>query len=189
MKNDLIDLLKRLKSYGVAKNIPNVSESAGQFLNMLVKITKAKNILEIGCANGYSTIWLAEAVAENNGRIISIDFSKPSFEAAKRNITEAGFSDIVDFHFGDALEIIPTIKNPEKFDLVFVDGEKRSYSDFWNTIKNRLNNRAVIIFDDVIAFPYKTADFMKKMKNVIGFDQVILPIDKDDGVLILYKIS
>ena len=189
MKNDLTDFLKRLKSYGIAKNIPNISESAGQFLNMLIKITRAKNILEIGCANGYSTIWLAEAAEENNGKIITIDFSKPSFEAAKRNITEAGFSEIVDLHFGDALEIIQTIKNPEKFDFIFVDGEKRSYPDFWNAIKNRLNKRAVIVFDDVIAFSDKTADFMEKMKNVIGFDQVILPIDKNDGVLILYKIS
>jgi predicted O-methyltransferase YrrM len=156
---------------------------------MLVKITKAKNILEIGCANGYSTIWLAEAAEENKGKITAIDFCKPIFESAKINISEAGFSDIVDLHFGDALDMIPAIKKPKKFDMVFVDGEKRSYPDFWNAIQGRLSDNAVIVFDDIIAFPDKTAKFMEKIKNVIGFDQVILPIDKNDGILLLYKIS
>jgi predicted O-methyltransferase YrrM len=187
MNDNLTNLLKRLKSYGIAKNIPNVSESEGRFLNMLVKMAKAKNILEIGCANGYSTIWLAEAAAQNHGEIITIDFSRPSFEVAKTNIAEAGFSETVDFHFGDALDIIRTIKNPEKFDLIFIDGEKRSYLAFWDAIKNRLNHGAVVVFDDILAFPDKTAEFTEKIKNMVGFDWMILPIDGNDGVLLLYK--
>ena len=122
MDKKLINYLKKLKQYGLNKNIPNISETEGRFLNMLVKISKSKNVLEIGCANGYSTIWFADAVSANGGKIISIDFSKPSFEAAKNNLAKTNFSKIVHFYFGNALDIIPTIRNPKKFDFVFIDG-------------------------------------------------------------------
>ena len=85
------------------------------------------------------------------------------------------------------MEVIPGLVSDLKFDFVFVDGEKKSYWDFWYAIENRLTDNAIIVFDDVLSFPHKTQDFMKKIKNVIGFDQVILPLDGDDGVLILYK--
>ena len=187
MDKKLLNFLKNLKQYGIKKNIPNISEIVGQFLNILVRISKSKNILEIGCANGYSTIWLAEAVAKNRGKITSIDFSKPSFEAAKNNLIKAGYTSIVDFHFGNALDVIPKMKKPKKFDFVFIDGEKRSYWDFWCAIQNRLSNKAIIVFDDVILFPKKTGEFMKKIKAVVGFQQIVLPLDGDDGILVLNK--
>lgn len=187
MKKELLKFLRELKQYGIENNIPNVTERGGRFLNMLVKMTGAKQILEIGCANGYSTIWIADAVKENGGRIHAIDHSKPTFESAKENLVKIGLSDTVDFHFGNALEIIPTITNPDLFDFVFVDGEKRSYWDFWNAIRGRLSQNAVVVFDDVLLFPEKTEPFMEKIKDVIGFDQVVLPIDGDDGVLLLLK--
>jgi predicted O-methyltransferase YrrM len=187
MDKNLLNFLKDLKQYGVKKNIPNISENVGQFLNILVKISKSKNILEIGCANGYSTIWLAEAVSANKGKITSIDFSKPSFDAAKNNLIKTGYSDIVNFHFGDALNLLPKIKNPKKFDFVFIDGEKRSYWNFWCVIKNRLADNAIVVFDDAILFPKKTGEFMKKIKAVVGFRQVVLTLDKDGGILLLNK--
>ena len=158
-------------------------------MNMLVKMTKSNQVLEIGCANGYSTIWLAEAVRQNGGKVSTIDFSKPTFEAAKKNLAKSGLYDYVNFYFGNALEVISGIEEPEQFDFVFVDGEKKSYWDFWEAIQNRLTPNAVIIFDDVLSFPAKTEPFMKKIKDVVGFDQVILPVDEDDGILLLYKTA
>lgn len=187
MDKKLLNFLRELKQYGIENNIPNVTECGGRFLNMLVKMTGAKQVLEIGCANGYSTIWLADAVRQIGGKIYTIDHSKPTFESAKENLVKVGLSDTVDFHFGNALEVIPNITNPDLFDFVFVDGEKRSYWDFWNTIKDRLSQNAVVVFDDVLSFPEKTEPFMEKIKDVLGFDLVVLPIDGDDGVLLLIK--
>lgn len=169
--------------------MPNISESEGRFFNMLIYISKAKNILEIGCGCGYSTIWLADAARRNNGKVATIDFSKPSYQQAEKNIYNSGFSDTVDLYFGNAIDVIPKIIKPKKFDFVFVDGEKRHYWDFWITIANRLNKKAIVIFDNVILFPDKTNEFMKKIKHVIGFEQIVLPIDKNDGIILLYKIS
>ena len=187
MDKQLLNFLKELKQYGIEHDFPNVTETGGWFLNMLTKITKSKQVLEIGCGNGYSTIWLADAVKENNGKIHAIDFSRPRFDDAKVNLKEAGLSNFVNFYFDNALKIIPKISDPQLFDFVFVDGEKRHYWDFWKVIKNRLAKNAVVVFDDVIAFPEKTEPFMQKIKNASGFDQIVLPIDKDDGVLLLYN--
>ena len=185
MNKKTLNFLKNLKAYGLQNNIPNITERNGRFLNMLIKISGAKRVLEIGCANGYSTIWLADAVKHNGGKIISVDFSKPTFESAKENLEKAGLSDYVEFKFGNALEVVPKIKSPKKFDFIFVDGQKRQYWDFWKAICGRLSDKAIVVFDDVLSFPHKTQDFMNKIKKVKGFDQVILPIDGDDGILVM----
>ncbi|MFC1733418.1 O-methyltransferase, partial [candidate division KSB1 bacterium] len=185
--NKLLNFLIELKKYGIDNDIPNVTEVGGKFLNMLVKMSGAKKILEIGCANGYSTIWLADAVKQNKGKVSTVDHSKPTFESAKSNLTKSGLSDVVDFYFGNALEIIPTLN--QKFDFVFVDGEKKSYWNFWESIQDKLSPKALIVFDDVLSFPKKTEPFMKKIKDVLGFDQTVLPIDKDDGILLLHKLT
>ncbi len=188
MNSELTDFLKGLKQFGIENDIPNVTERGGRFLNMLVQMTGSKSGLEIGSANGYSTIWLAEAFRNNNGKLKSIDFSQPTHESAKENLNKAGLSDVVEFYFGNALEVIKAW-NDQRFDFVFVDGEKRSYWDFWEVIQPFLADRAVIAFDDVLSFPEKTKPFMEKIKNVLGFDQVVLPIDKDDGVLLMTKTN
>ena len=98
---------------------------------------------------------------------------------------KVGLSDVVDFYFGNALEVISQFD--QKFDFVFVDGEKRSYWDFWNSIQSKITSNTIIVFDDILSFPHKTEAFMKKIEAVIGWNQVVLPIDSDDGVLLLYK--
>lgn len=187
MSKEILNFLKILKAYGLKNDIPNITERNGRFLNMLIKISGSKNVLEIGCANGYSTIWLADAVCQNKGKIISIDFSRPSLHQAKVNLEKVGLSNIVDFYFDDALKRISKIKSPKKFDFVFVDGQKKQYWDFWLAIRGRLSDKAVVVFDDVIAFANKTSDFMEKIKKVKGFEQVVLPVDENDGVLVIRK--
>jgi len=187
MNEELTDYLKELKLYGIKENIPNVTEKGGQFLNMLVRISKSQNILEIGSANGYSTIWLADAVRQNGGKMVTIDFSKPTYNSAKFNLNKACLSEFVNFYFGNALDIIPKINEPKLFDFVFVDGEKRSYWNFWEVIESHLAENAIIVFDDILSFPEKTHVFMENIKNISGFDQVLIPLDGNDGILLLTK--
>ena len=187
MKKEILTYLKNLKAYGIKENIPNVTETVGQFLNMMIKIKKPKSLLEIGCANGYSTIWLAEAVKEVGGHFISIDFSRPSMADAKKNLEAVDLSDYVDFHFDNALKLIPKLPETLSFDFVFVDGQKASYLDFWKLVEPRLSPKALVIFDDMIAFPEKTAPFSRYLQTLKGYDQLLLPIDEGDGILLLMK--
>lgn len=187
MKQELKDFLKELKEHGIKNDIPNVTETGGKFLNMLVSIRNPKSILEIGCANGYSTIWMAEAAERVGGMIYAIDHSRPSMAEAKENIANAGFDEVVDFVFDDAIKALSKFPEDLKFDFVFVDGEKKKYLDFWNAIQSRLSTEAVVVFDDVIKFPEKTKEFMKVMEGDNDYDKTVLPLDEDDGILLVIK--
>lgn len=187
MKQELVKFLKELKAYGVRNNIPNVTEEVGRFLNMLIQVKKPKTILEIGCANGYSTIWMAEAAKKVGARLHTMDFSTPSMREARQNLSEIGFSDTVETYLEDALKFIPKMDKKLKFDFVFVDGQKSSYLDFWSVIQDRLLPGAVVVFDDMMAFPKKTGPFYEFIQLAEGIDQLLIPIDKNDGILMVLK--
>lgn len=187
MNVELKSFLAGLQAYGVEKNIPNISDEVALFLNTLIRVKRPESILEIGCANGYSTIWMAEAAKEAGAHIDTIDHSKPTFEQARQNIEERGFGETVTLHFGDALKVIPALPKEARFDFVFVDGEKASYLDFFRVVEPRLQPKAVLVFDDMLAFPEKTRAFSEALKDLKGFQQIILPIEKDDGILLMLK--
>ena len=184
---DLQKYLRKLRAYGTEKRIPNVTDEVAMFLNMMIRVKRPKNILEIGCANGYSTIWMAESAEKTGAKIHTIDHSAPTFEEAKKNLEEAGLSHVVEFHFGDAVEVISRMEPDLVFDFVFVDGEKASYLDFWKAVGPRLSMAAVVIFDDMMAFPGKTASFYDFIRSAEGVGQLLIPIDGDDGILMVVK--
>lgn len=187
MKKELIQFLKDLKAYGIKENIPNVSDEVGQFLHIMIKAKEPKNILEIGCANGYSTIYMADAAKDINATLHTVDHSAPTFAEAKENLKKVALDPFVSFNFGDAREIIPKMESSLMFDFVFVDGQKASYIDFWALIQDRLNPGAVIIFDDMLKFQHKTRTLTERLVGLEGFDQLLMPIEKDDGILLMIK--
>ncbi len=187
MQKELKQYLKDLKAYGVQENIPNVSDEVGQFLHIMIKAKKPKNILEIGCANGYSTIYMADAAKKIGSTLHTVDHSAPTFAEAQKNLKEVGLDSVVSFNFGDAREVIPKMDKSLMFDFVFVDGQKASYIDFWTLIQDRLNPGAVIIFDDMLKFQHKTKTLTEKLVNLKGFDQLLMPIEADDGILLMIK--
>lgn len=187
MKKELTAFLRELRAYGIENSIPNVTDPVGRFLNMLIRLHQPKVILEIGCANGYSTIWMGEAAERTGGRIHTIDHSAPTFEQARQNLLKAGLDSTVEFYFGNATEVISQMPASLRFDFVFVDGQKSSYPDFFQAVLPRLNDGAVLVFDDMMAFPEKTKKFSNFLEKLEGFEQLIIPIDSDDGILFMIK--
>lgn len=185
MKESLKKLLRELRVYGLENNIPNVTDEVAGFLSMLIRMKKPAHILEIGCANGYSTIWMAEAADRTGADIHTIDHSLPTFTAAKGNLERAGLSHVVHFYFGDAVDII--CQMTLTFDFVFVDGEKASYLDFWKGIEGHLADGALVVFDDMLAFSEKTQPFYDYIKKAEGIDRLMIPIDQNDGILLVLK--
>jgi predicted O-methyltransferase YrrM len=183
MKNPRINFLRQLKTYGIKKNIPNVSETTAAFLHFMIKSLKAKSALEIGCANGYSTIWLADALESTGGNLITCDVSKPSFDQAQENIKSCGLEKIVTFQFGDALELLPNLK--QKFDFVFIDAQKSLYHLYWEQVKALLTNSAVVVVDDVLKFPQKTKLFTELIQKESNYEHIVLPVDGDDGIMLI----
>jgi predicted O-methyltransferase YrrM len=89
----------------------------------------------------------------------------------------------VNFQFGDGLKVIP--KLDQRFDFVFLDAQKGNYHLFWDLIKTKIYTKSVIVVDNVIKFSEKTAKFSEKMKKEEEFSYQILPLNKDDGIMVI----
>jgi predicted O-methyltransferase YrrM len=128
-----------------------IPRSEGKFLYILARSMKAKRIFEIGTSFGYSTLWLAAAVHEENGKVTSVDVLPEKIQRASENIHKAGLESSVELIQGDAREILEKYKEP--FDIVFLDADKRDYIDFIKLSLKKLRIGGVILSDNVIDCP------------------------------------
>jgi predicted O-methyltransferase YrrM len=129
----------------------DVSPLQGKFLELLVRISGARRILEIGTLGGYSTIWLARALPQG-GRIVSLELEPHHAAVARTNLANAGVLGRVDIRVGPALEILPALLNTADapFDLIFIDADKSSYPEYldWSLMLARPGT--VIVADNVV---------------------------------------
>ncbi|PIE85473.1 hypothetical protein CSA08_01805 [Candidatus Gracilibacteria bacterium] len=177
--------LIKLKKYGEENTIPNISNVNARFLRDLIKISGTKNMLEIGTANGFSTINFAVELKKVGGKIISIDFSEKSYLEAKNNVKECSLENEISLILGNALDEIPKLED-NYFDFVFIDGMMRRSKDFLELSLPKLKKGGIIIIDDVIKFKEKMIGLWEYLeKNNISYNT--LPIDSDDGVMMIIK--
>ncbi len=163
-------LLQNLKEEGEKRNIPNISFQTGEILQFLIQIIRAKNVLEIGCANGFSTIFLAAVAEKIGGKVVTCDISLPSFREAQKNVKSASLSDIVEFRFGDGRNIC--IKK-ENFKFIFIDAQKDKTHEFFEYGIRFLSPDGVICIDNARKFPQKMSLFdtlKSQTKDFIFFD-------------------
>ena len=119
----------------------------GRVLSMLSKLIKPKIILEIGTYTGYSALCLAEGLTEN-GVIHTIDKNEELSNIQQKYFNKSVYKDQIKKYTGNALEIIPAIK--EKFDLVFIDADKSNYVNYFHLIIEKMNQGGVILSDNVL---------------------------------------
>jgi predicted O-methyltransferase YrrM len=127
-----------------------VSPVQGKFLHVLVKITQAKCVLEIGTLGGYSTIWMARALPEN-GRIVTLEFDPRHAELARSNLRSAGLLKQVDVRVGRALDSLPRLakSGAGPFDLIFIDADKENNPQYLEWALKLSRPGAVIVVDNV----------------------------------------
>ncbi len=129
----------------------NVSPPAGKLLYLMARAIGARNILEIGTLAGYSTIWLARALAPG-GKLISLEADAKHADLARANIARAGLANVVDVRLGRALEILPQIaaEKREPFDFIFIDADKESIPDYFQWSLRLGQRGSLILVDNVI---------------------------------------
>ncbi|MBI3460531.1 O-methyltransferase [Candidatus Acetothermia bacterium] len=140
-------LLTRLEAEAEQRNIPIVGPHAASFLALTARSIRARRILEIGTAIGYSTIWLARACGRG-GRVITIEVNEETAEEARKNIADAKLSKQVTVIVGDGMEVIPTLTG--RFDFVFNDADKHQYRDLVELILPKLKRGGIIATDNVL---------------------------------------
>ena len=123
-----------------------------------LKENPPKKILEIGAAVGYSAMCFSEFLAEG-GKIDTIEREEERIAEAKENFKKVGVQDVITLYEGDAVEILPTLK--DKYDMVFIDAAKGKYPFFLNQALHKLNPQGIIFADNILYKGYVMSDYNK----------------------------
>ena len=121
----------------------------GNFLRMLVGLTGAKHVLEIGTYSGYAAHAMAEALPQD-GEIHTIEYDDEMEDFIRKYIDEAEYRDKIHLHIGDAMTLLPDLVKRYAFDIVYMDANKRQYPDYYEILLPHLRSGALIIADNTL---------------------------------------
>lgn len=166
----------------------------GKFLEMISKMISPENILEIGTYTGYSAICLSKGL-KHGGKLITIEINDELTDFSSSFIGRADASSSITQLTGNALEIIPQLN--QMFDLVYIDGDKREYVDYYKVVIDKVKPGGFIIADNVLwggkVIEKETTDqqargvidFNEMMRNEKNIEEVIIPLR--DGLMLIRK--
>lgn len=166
----------------------------GKLLGMLVSMINPELVLEIGTYTGYSAISMALSL-KKKAILHTIEINDELYDLSRSYIEKAGLKEKIIMHTGDAREIIPQLNM--NFDLVFIDGDKREYTDYYNIVYPFVKKDGYIIADNVLwdgkvidnnatdDMTKGIRDFNQLVKNDKRVENVILPLR--DGLMLIRK--
>jgi caffeoyl-CoA O-methyltransferase len=166
----------------------------GKFLEFISMMIRPENILEIGTFTGYSAICLSKGL-QHGGRMITIELNDELTDFAHSYFCRAGMESRITQLTGKAQDIIPRLD--VMFDLIFIDGDKREYIEYFNLVIGKLKPGGFIIADNVLwggkvveedtVDPQARGiiDFNNMLKNTTGIENVIIPLR--DGLMLIRK--
>lgn len=168
----------------------------GRLLKMFVRMIRPQRILEIGTYSGYSALCMAEGLAEG-ARIYTFEINDEQEDFTRPWLEHSAYADQIDFRIGDALKEVPVLGL--RFDLVFIDADKRRYVDYYEMALEYLNDGGFIIADNTLwdghvleEHPHASDQqtlgiqaFNDRVAQDNRVEKVILPLR--DGLTILYK--
>jgi len=184
MKDPVYRLLKELHRYGVQENMWNVPPQDGRLLQMLIKMSGAHNVLEIGTSNGVSAIWMALGLRETGGKLTTLEIDPERAKLARENFRKAGVEDLIQLIEGDALKTLPTLT--ETYDMVFIDAAKSQYKAYLDIIFPRIAKGGIIVAHNAVRMASSMKDYLEFVQDHPQLDTVMLTTGAD-GVALSYK--
>jgi predicted O-methyltransferase YrrM len=194
MDTRLESLLDDLHREGVEHDAPladrthrrrNLEPDSARLLHLLVLATGAARVLELGTSNGYSTIWLAAAVAANEGAMVSVDLDQGRLAEARENVARAGFGDAVELRLEDAGAALSD-SEPESWDMVFLDAERPAYTAYWSDLVRVLPPGGLLAVDNVTSHADEVADFRTLVAADRRVTEALVPTGA--GVLLITRL-
>jgi len=175
MNKRVIECIDRLERFmGTVTDANAVPREAGAFMHALVLATGAKRAVEIGTSYGYSGLWIASALTENGGKLITIDHDPRKSEAARRAFESAGLSEHVELQTGSAAEVLEEFKGP--IDFVLNDADKEGCLRYIEFISDKLTDRAIVLTDNTLTHPEQLADFLAWIRGRPDFCSAHVPV-------------
>jgi len=146
-------ILEAALAANAAAGLPaiDVSPNQGKFLHLIAAMKGARRILEIGTLGGYSTIWLARALAPG-GRLVTLEVESKHAEVARANLSRAGLTELVEIRVGPAAESLAKLydEGAQPFDLIFIDADKPSNPIYLGWALKLSAPGSLIITDNVV---------------------------------------
>ena len=145
------DVLSRLRTSLVQGGLPEiqVSPSTGRVLQLLVRLTGGRRVLEVGTLGGYSAIWMARGLLPD-GKLTTLEIDADHAAFAREHIAQAGLDDRVDVVVGDARALLPEIGPDGSYDLVFIDADKVNHKNYLERALKLTGSGAVIVADNIV---------------------------------------
>jgi predicted O-methyltransferase YrrM len=135
----------------------NLEPETAALLALVVRIAGGRTVLEIGTSNGYSAIWLADAVRDAGGAVTSVDLETPADAVA--NVARAGLTELVSFETADGGGYLAN-RPSGSVDVLFLDAERVEYPNWWPHPKRVLRPGGLLAVDNVLSHPDEVAEFL-----------------------------
>jgi caffeoyl-CoA O-methyltransferase len=144
------DLLTELRAQTYAKTSApqmQVGRVEGTFLKLLVRVSRARTVIEIGMFTGYSALMMAEALPQD-GRLITCDVDPQAEAMARAYFARSPHGGKIEIRMGPALETLKRLDGP--FDLVFIDADKVNYPRYYDAVIDKVPAGGLIVFDNML---------------------------------------
>ncbi len=183
-----LSLLATLRDERTRTKTPNISDSTGTFLYDLIVAKGYSHLLELGTANGYSSIYLLEAIrtvrarkSPKTGHLLTIEIDRDDYERARTNL--GPYRDSVTLVRSDASDFLRSAGDMQ-FDFIFIDALKSATLEHFLLARKLLQPSGTIVVDDVVKYASKMQDFYDFLRgNSIAYE--IVMTDPDDGVMVI----
>lgn len=180
----LNQLLQQLAEFGQlndsqhqqrSQRMLNITPDTGEFLQVLIHASKAAQILEIGTSNGYSTLWLADAVQALGGRVVTIEYAADKVALAAKNFALSGLHDGIQQVHADAGDYLKQAASGS-VELLFLDSERSQYLAWWPELKRVLATGATLVVDNATSHAAEMQSFIELVKADKDFVCCTVPV-------------
>ena len=188
----LVDLLHELEQFGKtndetaqqrSQKMLNITHDTGVFLAVLLKASRCRAVLEIGTSNGYSTVWLADAVGPA-GAVTTIDHAPHKALLAARNFERAGLASRITQVTDEAGPFLAACPDAA-YDFIFLDSERGQYVGWWPMLQRILAPGCLLVVDNALSHVHEMAEFSRAVAASPGYTSSLVPIG--NGELVILK--
>jgi predicted O-methyltransferase YrrM len=193
MDEQLTALLAELHHHGVEhdatkpdrlERLRNVEPDSAALLALLVRATGARTLLELGTSNGYSTVWLADAVRATGGRLTTVDTDPARSAQAATNLERAGLRPQVELRVQDAAEALRGSADAQ-WDMVFLDAERPAYAGYWPDLQRTLKPGGLLAVDNIVSHAEQVSEFRAIVQRTPDMTEALVPTGA--GVLLIVR--
>lgn len=160
-----------------------IAPEQGTFLKLLVQLTGARSVLEIGTFTGFSALCMARGLPEG-GKLMACDVSEEWTAIARRYWERAGVDARIDLRLGPALDTLAELPPDVDFDLVFIDADKPAYPAYFQAVADRMRPGGLLLADNVLRHGRVVGDDSAAATAIRRFNDLVATDDRFEGMIL-----